>query len=153
MAKKVDDKWVWAYNTCIESIKGTDMYTFNPLASIPVDHTGFFLVCFISVVILCICLMTEPESFFFWFFCVTVLTVGAYFVSYSWTDQTPKTFKNEKVTGEFVGFQPEGYREKSGKSMVDRHYMYVVYRVNGNDVILQAKQGVEYPKTAILYKN
>jgi hypothetical protein len=31
--------------------------------------------------------------------------------------------------------------------------MYVVYTVNGNPVILQAQQGVEYPKTAILYKN
>ncbi len=129
------------------------MYTFNPLADIPVDHAGFGIIvalcCFIAVIIV----MNEPELFFQWFFVGTVVCVIAYFVSYSWTDQTPKTFKNEKVTAELVGFQPEGYREKSGKSMVDRHYMYVVYRVNGNEVILQAQPGVEYPKTAILYKN
>jgi hypothetical protein len=129
------------------------MYSFNPIADIPVDHAGLFIVCMVTVFWLVIVLMNEPETFFFWFFCATIVVGIAYGVSYHWTNQEPKTFKNEKVTAELVGFQPEGYREKSGKSMVDRHYMYVVYRVNGNDVILQAQQGVEYPKTAILYKN
>lgn len=129
------------------------MYTFNPLADIPASHTGFGLIvalcCFIAVIIL----MNEGELFFQWFFVATVICGIAYGVSYHWTDQTPQTFKNEKVTAQLVGFQPEGYREKSGKSMVDKHYMYIVYRVNGNDVIMQAQPGVEYPKTAILYKN
>jgi hypothetical protein len=106
--------------------------------------TAFWLV---------IVLMNEPDAFFVWFFVATIVVAVAYGVSFHWTDQSPKTFKNEKVTAELVGFQPEGYREQSGKSKVDRHYMYVVYRVNGNNVILQAQTGVEYPKTAILYKN
>ena len=97
--------------------------------------------------------MNEPEAFFVYFFIASVICGIAYGVSYHWTKQEPKVFSNTKVTAEFIGFQPEGYREKSGKSMVDRHYMYVVYRVNGNDVILQGQSGVEYPKTAILYKN
>lgn len=129
------------------------MYTFNPIADIPVDHTGFGLIVALCIFIAFIVLMNESELFFAWFFVATCICTFAYFVSYKWTDQTPKTFKNEKVTAELVGFQPEGYREKSGKSMVDRHYMYIVYRVNGNEVILQAQQGVEYPKTAVLYKN
>jgi hypothetical protein len=129
------------------------MYTFNPLADIPVDHAGMFIIGMLCVFVLLVVLFNEPELFFFYFFCASIVCGIAYGVSYHWTNQEPKTFKNEKVTAELVGFQPEGYREKSGKSMVDCHYMYVVYRVNGNEVILQATQGVEYPKTAILYKN
>ena len=129
------------------------MYTFNPLASIPVDHTGFFLVCFICALVLVVCLMSEPESFFVWFFIVCFPAGIAYGVSYHWTNQEAKTFVNTKVTAELVGFQPEGYNEKSGKSRVDRHYMYVVYSVNGEKVILRAKEGLTYPQTAILYKN
>ena len=129
------------------------MYTFNPIASIPVDHTGFFLVCFICAVILVVCLMNEPESFFVWFFIVCFPIGIAYGVSYHWTNQDTKVFANTKVTAELVGFQPEGYNERSGKSRVDRHYMYVVYSVKGEKVILRATEGVTYPQTAILYKN
>ena len=129
------------------------MYTFNPLATIPVDHVGFGIVVGFCIVCLIICLMNEPETFFVYFFIACFPVAIAYGVSYHWTNQEAKVFANVQVTAELVGFQPEGYREKSGKSMVDRHYMYIVYRVNGNEVILQATQGVEYPKTAILYKN
>jgi hypothetical protein len=129
------------------------MYTFHPLADIPVDHVGMFMVCLVTAFVLIYCLLSEPEVFFFWFFCATILVGISYGVSYHWTSQEPQTFKNETVTAEFAGYQPEGYREKSGKSMVDRHYMYVVYTVNGNPVILQAQTGQVYPKTVVLYKN
>jgi hypothetical protein len=102
-------------------------------------------------------LFVERESFFVYFFMATVVSGIAYGVSYHWTNQTPKTFANTKVTAEFQGYQPEGYNEArtSGKSTrrVDVHNMYVVYTVNGNPVILPAQTGAEYPKTAILYKN
>jgi hypothetical protein len=64
-----------------------------------------------------------------------------------------KQYENEKVTGTFVTFQPEGYNEKTGKTRADKHYMYVVYDVKGQLVILNAKAGVDYPKNAVLYKN
>lgn len=129
------------------------MYTFSPLAAIPVCHDGFYIITTFCIVCLVMVFFNEPETFFVWFFIACIPFGIAYGVSYHWTDQTPKTFVNEKVTGEFVSFQPEGYREKSGKSYVDRHYMYVVYNVNGNNVILEGKSGMEYPKTVILYKN
>jgi hypothetical protein len=133
------------------------MYTFNPLATIPVDHTGFGIVVTFCIIALVVCLIVEREAFFVYFFLAVVVAGFAYGVSYHWTNQTPKTFANFPVTGEFVGYQPEGYNESrtSGKSTrrVDVHNMYVVYRVNGNLVILEAKTGLEYPKTAILYKN
>jgi hypothetical protein len=129
------------------------MYTFHPLADIPVDHAGLFIVCMVTAFWLVIVLMNEPDEFFVWFFAATIVVAIAYGVSYHWTSQEAKTFKNEKVTAELVGFQPEGYRESSGKSKVDRHYMYVVYRVGGQQVILQATTGQVYPQTAVLYKN
>ena len=129
------------------------MYTFNPIPDVPADHTGLFIVGMTCFMWLAIVLMNDPEEFFVHFFFVFIIMAIGYGVSYHWTNQDPKTYANVKVQAEFIGFQPEGYREKSGKSMVDRHYMYVVYRVNGNDVILQGQQGIEYPKTAILYKN
>ena len=129
------------------------MYTFNPVADIPVDHTGFWLIATFCVIWLVMVLINDAESFFVWFF-VACFPLGiAYGVSYHWTDQTPKTFANEKVIGEFVKFEAEGYKERSGKSYVDRHFTYVVYNVKGNLVLLNAKSGIEYPKTAILYKN
>jgi len=129
------------------------MYTFNPLATIPVNHDGFYIILTFCFVALVVCLFTEPETFFVWFF-IACFPVGiAYGVSYHWTNQEAKVFPNTKVTAEFVGYQPEGYREKSGKSYVDKHFVYVVYSVNGNQVLLQGQSGVEYPKTAILYKN
>lgn len=129
------------------------MYSFNPIPDVPVDHAGLFIVGMACFMWLAIVLMNEPAGFFANFFLVFIVMAIGYGVSFHWTNQEPKTFANVKVTAEFIGFQPEGYREKSGKSMVDRHYMYVVYRVNGNDIILQGQSGTEYPKTAILYKN
>lgn len=129
------------------------MYSFQPLANIPVDHTGFIILCVVFGFALLVLLIQEIESFFAGFFVVSLVLAFSYCVSYVWTDQTPKSFVNTPVNAELVGFQPEGYREQSGKSQVDKHYMYVVYRVAGEQVILEAKAGVTYPTIAVLYKN
>jgi hypothetical protein len=44
---------------------------------------------------------------------------------------------------------------KSGKTHnhVQVRKMYVVYDVNGQQIIMSATEGVSYPKVAILYKN
>ena len=133
------------------------MYTFHPLSSIPVDHTGFGIVVAFCLIALIMCLFVERESFFVYFFFAVVVASFAYGVSYHWTIQDAKTFVNQKVTAEFHGYQPEGYNESrtSGKSTrrVDVHMMYVVYTVNGNPVILPAQTGQVYPQSAVLYKN
>ena len=129
------------------------MYTFNPVADVAVDHTGFFIVCFIAICMLFMVAVNGIDSFFGAFFFATITVGTAYAVSYHFTDQTPKTFVNETVTAEFAGYAPEGYREKSGKHMVDRHFVYVIYTVNGDPILLQAEAGIVYPKTATLYKN
>lgn len=133
------------------------MYTFVPLESIPASHSGFFFVVFICAAILLSALSNFRESFFACFFYCAVVCGVAYGVSYHWTDQSAKVFANEKVIGTFVKFETEGYNEttRSGKTTthVDRHLTYVVYSVNGNNILLNATAGVEYPQRAVLYKN
>ena len=129
------------------------MYSFQALVDIPVKHDGFFIILAFCIVWLILVLFNEPETFFVYFFLACFPVGIAYGVSYHWTNQEPKTFVNERVTGTFVKFEAEGYKEKSGKSYVDRHYTYVVYNVNGNNVLMYAKEGIEYPQTAVLYKN
>ena len=129
------------------------MYTFQALASVPVDHKGFEFIAFAAVILLIIVLFNEPESFFVWFFIACIPVSIAYGVSYHWTNQETKVYPNIKVTAEFVGYESEGYKERSGKSWVDRHFTYVIYKVDGGNVMLPCVTGVAYPQTAILYKN
>lgn len=134
------------------------MYTFAPLASIPVDHTGFGII--VTFVLIAVVMSIFVEG---WAYALVLSVPGAliallaYCVSYVWTDQTPKTFVNEQVTGELVQYVAEGYNEtvRSGKTtkQVDVHNTYVVYRVEGKTVMLQSKVGQSYPERVILYKN
>lgn len=129
------------------------MYSFNPIADIPVEHTGYGIIVALCILIAFIILCSERELFLGWFFIATCICTLAHFVSYSWTDQTPKTFKNEQVVGEFVGYESEGYKERSGKTYVDKHYTYIIYKVDGGNVMLPCKTGVVYPERVTLYKN
>jgi hypothetical protein len=128
-------------------------YSFNPLADIPVDHGGLFIIGMVCVTWMIIVLFNEPEDFFVQFFFVFIVMAISYGVSFHWTDQTPKTFKNEKVVGEFVGYESEGYKERSGKSYVDKHFTYIIYKVDGGNVMLPCQTGVVYPERVTLYKN
>ena len=134
------------------------MYTFQPLASIPVDHTGFGIIVFLAIAIVVLTGMFDDwaTAVVFSVPCALV-ALTAYCVSYVWTDQTPKTFANVQVTGEFVQYVAEGYNEtiRSGKTtkQQDVHNTYVVYKVNGQLVMLQSKVGQTYPQTVVLYKN
>lgn len=129
------------------------MYSFNPIPDVPVDHKGFIAILAICACWMLIAVWEDPESFFVWFFILSIPTMIAYGVSYHWTDQSTKVYPNVKVTAQFVKYESEGYRERSGKSYVDRHYTYVVYSVPEGEVMLPCVTGTPYPKTAILYKN
>ena len=136
------------------------MYTFNPIADIPVDHGGFIVIAVLFTIIWMILMYHSRDEDFNPLVCtllVAIIPVFAYFVSYHWSDQNTKTFTNTQFTGEFVGFNPEAYAEyrTSGKTtrLVDVHLMYVTYKVNGNLVMFRANTGLEYPKFAVLYKN
>ena len=134
------------------------MYSFQPLASIPVDHTGFGIIVTFVLIALVMSIFVEG-----WAYALVLSVPGAlvcliaYCVSYVWTDQTPKVFPNVPVTGEFVQYVAEGYNEtvRSGKTtkQVDVHNTYVVYKVEGRLVMLQIKVGSSYPENVVLYKN
>ena len=129
------------------------MYTFQPLADIPVDHKGFVVICVLALIVLLIAFWEDPRSFFVWFFIMSIPTVIAYGVSYHWCDQTTKVFKNEQVVATFVKYESEGYRERSGKTYVDKHFTYVVYKTPEGNVMLPCVTGSAYPERVVLYKN
>ena len=134
------------------------MYSFQPLAAIPVDHTGFGIIVTFVLIALVMSIFVEG-----WAYALVLSVPGAlvcllaYCVSYVWTNQDPKVFPNVQVTGELVQYVAEGYTEtvRSGKStkQVDVHNTYVVYKVDGRTVMLQTKVGNSYPEHVVLYKN
>lgn len=137
------------------------MYSFAPIADVPVDHVGFAFVVFGTIVSVVIATINEDWERMATFIVSTLfgalVILFSYCVSYVWTDQTPKTYANVPVTGEFVEFVAEGYAitVPSGKTSrtVDKHNTYVVYKVDGNNVMLSASLGTTYPERVTLYKN
>lgn len=131
------------------------MYTFTPIP--PIDtincHTGFYIVTVFMLLFFVIACATNDGEFnlsnVFIIFSVPCVIAAVI----SWNTGTYQEYANTPVTGTFVKFEAEGFRERSGKSHVDRHYTYVVYNINGNDVLFHSSAGIEYPKTAIFYKN
>lgn len=134
------------------------MYTFQPLATIPVDHAGFGLIVFMSIILVIVFTCIEGwVSFFIWFFFATISCGIAYGVSYHWSNQEPRTFANTEMVGKLVGFTAEGYAtdERSGKQThrVEHHNTYVIYEVDNRRIMLDAKVGNSFPDRVILYKN
>lgn len=132
------------------------MYSFEPLVDTMANtHYGFYSFCVIAALGIwaTISLWNDHDLdtgvSLFWIFGLVLFTG----IIYSESFKPATVYANEQVVGTLVGFQPEGYNEKSGKSRADRHYMYVVYEVNGQHVIMNAKTGVDYPKRAVMYKN
>lgn len=132
------------------------MYTFQPLVdNLANSHIGFYIMFAIlaSIAAVIISLWNdrnfETGTMLIWI----AILAGIGYISYKESYRPEKVYANTPVTATFVGFQPEGYNEKSGKSRADHHYMYVVYDINGERIILQASEGRTYPKTVTMYKN
>ena len=134
------------------------MYSFAPLAPITADHVGFVLLCFLFIMcfiagLFALCNGDGPGLLLFTTIPGMIIMIVAYLVSFQWTDQTVKTYENTPVQAQFLGFETEGYRERSGKSMVDRHVIWVQFSVNGDHVLVQGVPGAPYQDTMTLYKN
>ena len=130
------------------------MYSFQALADTTGSHVGFYTILIMAAIFLFgiwRAIIIDNDGIGAGLVISTfigAIVAITYFASFH--DVAPK---NEQVTGTFVSFQAEGYNEQSGKTRADRHYMYVVYNVNGQNIILRASEGRTYPQTAILYKN
>ena len=136
------------------------MYSFSPLPPVDTLHIHYGLIfifgsiCTLSLFVYLA--FKEFKSFQnkFYLSCAFILCVASYF---SFTEGKVIVYENKQVVGKFVKFIAEGYNEeyRSGKTTqrVDRHLLYVVYEVEGEQVILTANDGFMYPQKAILYKN
>ncbi|WP_310628158.1 hypothetical protein [Limnohabitans sp.] len=133
-------------------------YTFFPVPPIDTlnDHSGLTIIYTILICSLLLCAKcgTDREFKNWFFFCVVVAAITAVI---SYNCGSVKTFKNVAVRGALIGFVAEGYNESrtSGKSTtrVDVHKTYVVYEIDGKQVIFNAQLGIEYPSVATLYRN
>lgn len=136
------------------------MYTFAPIPPVVVTHEGFFVTTFLlALIFIIVWLNNDYEEINMWKLFSVFGAIGAFvfYMSYHFFDQTTKYYKNTKVVGEFGGYVAEGYNEsrRSGKTTtrVDVHEIYVIYKVDGNPILLRANAGFEYPQRAVLYKN
>lgn len=133
------------------------MYSFQPIPTVDTinDHTGFYILTgFIILFYLLLCQSDEWDKIkLFLLMSIPVCAIGMV----SWNTGSITEYANTKVEATFVKFEAERHNEtrSQGKttSVVTVRNLYVVYEVQEKNIILPASQGVEYPKTAILYKN
>jgi hypothetical protein len=128
----------------------------QPIVDLNWDHhLAFYLataaLLFVGGFIIWLRVQDEIESgtMLTWCFFIGISIMALEDASY----QPQKFYENRQVVGTFVGYQPEGYNEQSGKTRADHHYMYVVYEVDGVYAIFNACTGCTYPKRAVLYYN
>lgn len=129
------------------------MYTFYPLPDETNIHVGWYFSLVVYLILLFFILKDALEDrvrgeHVAGFVVCSIFLFIIHTVSYH-----GKKPENIPVTANFVGFQPEYSRVQNGKHYTDRHSMYVIYEVNGQQIILPANEGLTYPKQAILYKN
>lgn len=135
-------------------------YTTTPLP--PIDtinyHGGFYAyVVLMTIVVVIQFLVWEDKREVVKLALGVVLSyVIAGLISYNTGEY--KTYANTPVSGELAGFVAEGYshevhRHKSNVRRADVHMTYVVYKINGGDVLFPAQTGIQYPQRAIFYRN
>lgn len=128
-------------------------YSLAPLETLDTlnTHTGFGCITFFFIV--CV-LAFDYKSILLWLIATLFIALVAII---SWNTGEIITYKNEVVVGHLVRFQPEVWAEvhhhpKNTTTSIERK-MYVVYEVEGNEIIFDANKSVEYPELANLYKN
>lgn len=130
------------------------MYTFQPITDYSDTHSGFFVLAAICLAVFFIVIaLWKNDEIEFYSVVIWTCILGALAYAGQVNSYTPHHPLNEQHIGTLVGFDAEGYRERSGKQMVDRHYTYVVYNIDGNEVMFEASTGFAYPKRIVVYKN
>jgi hypothetical protein len=128
-------------------------YSLTPIETLDTihSHSGFQLLTFLIIVII---IMFDYKSLIMWLIGIILVSIVALI---SWNTGEIITYKNQVVTGHLVRFQPEVWAEvhhhpTSITTSIERK-MYVVYEVEGNEIIFDADKRIEYPQSANLYKN
>jgi hypothetical protein len=133
------------------------MYTFNPIADIPVDHTdflamlcGFGITLIMATVVSILEHKSELMQKTILFYAVPLALV--YTISFHWKDQSTQVFPNQTVTATMEGYRHTTVRHRKSWRP-DRHVMYVIYRVDDHTEEFPANPSFTYPQRAVLYRN
>jgi len=139
------------------------MFSFQPLVDTECTlHGGFWVLAIVFGVFWLVVYTYYLAEEIKWYGLVIYTIFAGFTLFHAYNEsyvQPPncRIYKNEKVIGKLVGFIAEGetvsVRQGKNTSLQDRHYTYVSYFVNGQQVILQSSPGAAYPEQAILYKN
>lgn len=132
------------------------MYSMQPLVDRYWDvHYGFYcvaIICAFFTYVMCV-LWREREIPDIGFGISVAILFTFVLLSHAHSYQPEVKYANVRVIGDFVGYQPEGYNEQSGKTRADHHYMYVVYKIEGRMVIFRTEPGQSWPDRAVFYRN
>jgi hypothetical protein len=127
------------------------MFTYHPIEDTTTFHGGFYAI-LIILIIFAIAIwrddLTSTLEKFGWSAGLALIILIVHAISFSGTHPT-----NTPIQATFVGFQPEVAVVRQGKRDVDKHDIYVIWEVNGEQVIMPGIQGYAYPKNTILWQN
>lgn len=132
------------------------MYTFQPQIDTNWDtHAGFYMIAFLCACWLAVMVYSwwNREMALTPVLGVLLVCVVTSSISYNVSYRPQIVYENIPVTAEFVQFNNETVVERSGKYTSTNNHIYVTYKVGDDMVVLPAKSGVAYPKTATLYRN
>jgi hypothetical protein len=133
------------------------MYTFNPVADIPVDHTDFWvMMCGFGITLIMATVVSileyKRDLMQKTILIFAVPLALAYTISFHLKDQSTQVFPNQAVTATLEGYRHTTVRARKSWRP-DRQIMYVIYRVDGHTEEFLADPRLTYPQKAVLYRN
>ena len=128
-------------------------YSIIPFLDVQNTHIGFILMCVFSLIYFSIAVSAYEGSFIentLASLVVGILIMSGY-ISFTKDNSAQCAKYQETVVAEFLGFAPEVYKQRSGKTDVTHHRMYVQYRFE-NDNIVTETPSTTAPKYATFYR-
>lgn len=129
-------------------------YSSIPFSDIANTHIGFILMCVFALIYFLISVDSFEEGSFIEIalgLIVSGMLILTGYNSFSIDNSAQCSKYQETIVAEFVGFSPEVYKQRSGKSDVTHHKIYLHYRY-GNDNILTETSSTAAPKYATFYR-
>lgn len=128
-------------------------YSTIPFSDVANTHNGFILMCVFAIIYFAICIDSFYQSFIELSLSIIVLgmLISTGYNSFSVDNSAQCSRYQETIVAEFVGFSPEVYKQRSGKSDVTHHKIYAHY-MYGNDNIITETSSTTAPKYATFYR-
>ena len=132
------------------------MYSLAPLLNVENSHLGFYVSSIFFLVFILFSIGQGIKQGFDWILLLVVSLIYATITFVSFNVDTSKTYKNEKVTADFVSFMPEQTSYQCGGKHRRTCYSSVIYgefKVPEGIVVLEINPAYPMPKRVTLYKN